>query len=64
MLQPEIKKFINVILANTWNRYRKAIGRDQKIIAVLEDQISASWLGKFPVSVNLLASCIDCVLQN
>jgi hypothetical protein len=64
MLQPEIKKFINVILANTWNRYRKAIRRDQKAIAGLEDQIAAGWLGKLTVSVNLLPSCIDCILQN
>jgi hypothetical protein len=50
MLQPEIKKFINVLLANTWNRYRKAIARDHKAIVALEEQISAGWLGTFPLS--------------
>jgi hypothetical protein len=46
MLQPEIKKFINIILASTWNRYRKAIRRDQKAIETLEAQINMHWLGK------------------
>jgi hypothetical protein len=46
MLQPEIKKFINDILANTWNRYRKATNHNQKTITTLEDQIAAGWLGE------------------
>lgn len=45
-LVPEIKCFVDALIVQTWNRYRKAISADAKVLEKEQGILEANWKGE------------------
>jgi hypothetical protein len=46
-MRPPIRQFIDVVMANTWNRYRKTISHEQNYMAGLRKAVEELWKGEY-----------------
>jgi hypothetical protein len=45
-LDSKVKKFIDVVMANSWHRYRKVIKREGTTLTKLRERMDKLWAGE------------------
>ncbi|KIN93227.1 hypothetical protein M404DRAFT_171587 [Pisolithus tinctorius Marx 270] len=58
LLKGEVVKFCRTILSLSWNRYRKAVSRDVRLMDSLYEMVTQSWIGECDHGINHLLSDI------